>query len=265
MSLQSGSSAGAFLLKQIPPGSAGKTFFQQYVVTTADQATLELAAQNDAFKYAYNGVVSLLGGVSGLYGRQASWAITKMYYSAFYIARATLCRNGLVIFHVPKLGTLGNTQFALKIAAGERASVSSISSTHKLVASEFRRVGYPSFMQGLIVDNLDPMIWLMEQREYWQYRSGRFPDPEFPGILAQADLQKVDRLLNAYEEDSRGVYLSDPDHAVLALPFRLVTWCLSETPLGNTGVLAPEDITYLRKSCMVGGRNLTAISRHFQG
>ena len=262
MNTQSGT-AGSYLLGRIPPGTTGKSFFQSYVVTANDQTLLQAAAKEDGYRYAYNGVLSFLGGLSGLCSRGAGWAITKMYYSAFYIARASLCRNGHVIFHVPKAGTSSHTQYELKIAAGERAEISRIPSTHKLVADRFKRGGYPSFMQGLVVNGEDPIEWLMGQREFWQYRSARFPDPDFPGVLAEIDTQRLQRFLSAYEEDRLGVYLSDPDHALIAIPFRLVIWYLSGTRLESTGAFGPEDFAHIRRSCMAGGQKVTAISRHF--
>ena len=89
MSARSGSSVGGYLLRRIPAGSTGKAFFQSYVVSAADKSILEAAAKEDSYKYAYNGVVSFLAGLSGLYASQAAWTVTKMYYSAFYIARAS--------------------------------------------------------------------------------------------------------------------------------------------------------------------------------
>jgi hypothetical protein len=261
MSAQSGSGAGVYLLKRIPAGVTGKVFFQDYVVNAIDQSSLAAAAKDDSYRYAYNGIVSFLGALSGLRNNQAAWAVTKMYYSAFYIARATLCRNGHLIFHVPKEGTSRYTQYELKVSAGERASTSSISSTHKLVASLFQKSGYPTFMQGLVIDGLDPINWLMEQREYWQYRSGRFSDPEFPRILAELDTQRLQRFLTAYEQDERGIYLSDPDHALIAIPFRLVTWYLSIASFAGTSLFTPEDFAHLQKSCIAGNQKLTPISR----
>lgn len=263
MSAHWGSSAGGFLLKRIPAGTTGKAFFQSYVVSATDQALLELAAHEDSYKYAYNGVLSFLGGLSGLCSNQVAWAVTRMYYSVFYIARAVLCRNGYLIFHAPKAGTSGYTQYELKVAAGERAAVSQIPSTHKLVASKFQKNGYPNFMQGLIVDGRDPIEWLMDQREFWQYRSGRFSDPEFPSILAQLDVQKLQRFLATYEEDDRGVYLSDPDHALIAVPFRLVIWFLGLEPFAQASLLPPEDVAHIQRSCIAGKQKLTAISRYF--
>lgn len=260
MSVQSGSSTGRFLLKCIPSGTTGKAFFQNYVVTARDQVLLQEAAKEDSFKYAYNGVLSLLGGLSGLCKHEVGWAITKMYYSAFYIARASLCRNGRLIFHVPKEGTSKYTQYELKVAAGERASISPIPSTHKLVADRFQ---YPAFMQGLVVDGQAPLKWLMEQREFWQYRSARFSDPEAPNILGQIDTQRLQRFLSTYEEDKLGVYLSDPEHALVAIPFRLVTWYLAGASFAVTDVFTPADFAHIKKSCIAGKQHLTAISRFF--
>lgn len=262
MSTQS-NTAGSYLLRRIPPGTTGKNFFLNYIVTANEQSLLQAAAKEDGYRYAYNGVLSFLGGLSGICSRGAGWAITKLYYSAFYIARASLCRNGHVIFHVPKEGTSSHTQYELKATAGERAEISRIPSTHKLVAYRFKQGGYPAFMQGLVVDGEDPIEWLMKQREFWQYRSARFSDPDFPGVLAAIDPQRLQSFLSAYEEDRLGVYLSDPDHALIAIPFRLLIWYLSGTPFKSTGVFTPEDFSHLRKSCIAGGRKVTAISRHF--
>jgi len=257
------SRSGNYLLGLIPSGSQGKSFLETYTITSADQATLVLAAREDSFKYAYNGLVSFLAGLAALDKRQAGWAITEMYYSAFYIARAALCTEPRVIFHVPKGTGSGHTQFELRISAGEMPSVSNIPSTHKLVSARFR-LRYPAFMASLVVDGADPIDWLMEQREAWQYRAPRFSDPEFPDILKQFDLQKVERLLNAYDMDISGIYLADPEHALVAIPFRLVTWFIKKSPLAASGVFQPEDIKFLRKSCVTGGTKLTTISRYLE-
>lgn len=264
MTLGSGTSAGKYLLNRIPSGTNGKSFFQTYVVTAADRSVLQAAATDDAYRYAYNGVASFLGAISGLYGQHSAWAITKMYYCAFYIARASLCRRGHLIFHVPKDGTPGHTQYELTIAPGQQAVPAKIPSTHKLVANRFKTMGYPAFMQSLTIEGTDPLLWLMEQREFWQYRAGRFPDPELPSILDQIDFGKVQRFLSAYAGDTMGIYLSDPAHALIALPFRLITWSLTADPLQRAVFFAPEDIAHLRKRCLVGKQQVTAISRLVQ-
>lgn len=261
MTSESGASVGRFLLKKIPANASHKAFFQSYVVSAQDQAILEAAAVEDSYRYAYNGVISFLGALAGLYKNQAAWAVTKLYYTAFYLARASLCRRRFLAFHVPCDGKSGHTQYELTVAAGQRATASKVPGTHKLIADSFRKMGYPPHMEGLTVDGIDPMKWLVEQREFWQYRAGRFPDPELPGCLIKIDASKLQRHLTTYEEDKLGVYISDPDHALVAIPFRLVTWTLSESPLADEGILGREQVAHLRMSCTIGKQQLNVIRR----
>jgi hypothetical protein len=257
-----GDSAGSFLLSRLPPGAKAKAFFGTYVLNASDEAALSAAAREDARRYVYNAVLSFLGGMAGLHTQQAAWAVTKLYYTVFYIGRAALCRAGRVIFHVPKEGGTGHTQFEIQIRAGERATiVAKIPSTHKLVAARFHQIGYPAFMRSLKIDGADPLMWLMEQREYWQYRAGRFSDPDLPNTLTRINPDKIQRLLADYATDSTGVYLADPEHAVVSVPFRLVAWALSIESLLSPGVVEPEDVRYLRKRCCMAKQKLTAIEQ----
>lgn len=263
MSLASGSSAGTYIFNRLPPGARAKEFFETYTLTQLDESALLAASKEDARRYAYNAVASFLGGLAGLYTQQAVWAVTKMYYSAFYIGRATLCSAGHLIFHVPKENGIGNTQYELRALAGQHATVvSKIPSTHKLVAQRFREMGYPAFMRALTIDGKDPILWLMEQREYWQYRAGRFCDPDMPSTFDGIDIHKLQRILAEYGTDKSGLYLSDPAHALVALPFRLVTWALAREPILSPGVVDESDLRYLRKRCAMGRQTLSAISEY---
>ena len=256
------SGCGAYLLKSLPSGESAKDYFNRYTIDSHSASVLKGIAREDARRYTYNAVVSLLNAIGGLYTQQAAWAVTKLYYCAFYIGRASLCRTDLVIFHAPKPNGGGHTQYEMIIRAGEKATiVSRPPSTHKLVARRFREVGYPNFMSALEVNGQDPYLWLMEQREYWQYRAARFPDPDMPVLLARIDIKKIQRLIQEYELDAKGLFLSDPEHALLAIPFRLVTWALSQESLLSPAGADEKDLGYLRKSCRIGKQNLTSISR----
>jgi hypothetical protein len=259
------SSAGKYLRELIPLKTKPKEFFSSYVLNLDSASVLIQSASEDARKYVYNAVVSFLAGISGLHNQQAGWTVTKMYYTAFYIGRAALCRARHVIFHIPKESGKGYTQYEIIVEAGQRANiVSSPPSTHKLVAQRFQQTGYPVFMRGLTIDGIDPLLWLMDKREYWQYRSARFPDPESPSILEKFDTRKAQRLLAEYIDDSKGVYLSDPDHAIISIPFRLVQWALSIDSLLSPGIVNVEDVTYLRKRCCIGKQTLSSISQYLK-
>lgn len=256
------SGCGTYLLGLLPSGATAKTYFAHYTVTSQSESILKAIAREDARRYVYNAVVSFLGGIGGLHTQQAAWAVTKLYYSAFYVGRAALCRADRIIFHVPKPSGGGHTQYELIVRAGETARiVSNPPSTHKLVARRFKEIGYPAFMASLEVDGHDPFLWMMEQREYWQYRAARFPDPDMPDMLAQVDIARVQRLLEEYASDPTGLFLSDPDHALLAIPFRLVTWALTHESLVSDGAANDDDLAYLRKRCQIGNQVLGGIRR----
>jgi len=255
-----GNNAAAYLRSRIPSGTDPKTFFAGYSMNARDEVALRMAARNDARSYVYNATISFIGGLVCLHSQRAAWAVTKMYYTAFYIGRAALCRSHLVIFHVPKPNATGNTQYEIQVSAGQQAAiVAKPPSTHKLVARRFQESGYPVFMRGLQVDGDDPIIWLMDQREFWQYRAGRFSDPELPDVLDKIESKKVPRLLAQYAADPSGLYLADRSHALIAIPFRLLIWALSQDALLSPGVIEEEDVKYLRRHCRVGGQQLGAL------
>lgn len=263
MTAKSDHHAAAFLLGLIPTGTSPRDFFTTYKLDSANDSSLRLAAQDDARGYVYNATISFLSGLAGLHNQEGAWAVTKMYYSVFYSARAALCRSNLVIFHVPKSGGDGHTQYQIRVQPGNRAEVvEKPPSTHKLVAKRFRETAYPFFMRGLQIDGVDPVLWLMQLREYWQYRAARFLDPELPDVFEAIDTRKAPRLLGEYARDTEGVFLADRTHAALAVPFRLLLWALSEDELLSPGVVDREDVAYLRKLCRVGGLKLTALDQH---
>src|SRR3989442_10589304 len=113
-------------------------------------------------------------------------------------------------------------------------------------------------MKGLTIQAADPLHWLMDQREYWQYRSGRFSDPDLPKVLVQVNVDKAQRMLAEYSADTKGLYLADPDHALVAVPFRLLEWSLSQGNLVSAGIVEPEELIYLRKRCRMGNQTLSA-------
>lgn len=254
------SCCGSFLLQRIPSGIQPKAFFKSYTLDTSSALTLQQAALDDARRYTYNAAASLLSAFNALRYNEFAWAVTKFYYSAFYAGRAGLCRTNHVIFHAPILGSSGFTQFELAAIAGSTPKiVDKPPSTHKLVAKRFGEAGHPHFMSSLEIDGLDPLNWLMGNREYWQYRASRFPDPDSPDLFSHFETKRANRLLEEYHNDISGVYLSDPEHAMIALPFRLVTWCLQQDSLTSQGTISCDDQNYLKRKCQLGQYTLSRI------
>lgn len=265
MTLKSDYCATNYLLQLVPSKVAAHQYLRNRRLSDTEAQTLRLASTDDAHRYLYNAFVSFLGALHSFHDQEAVWTVTKMYYSVFYMMRASLCRSHYLVFHVPKGSSDSHTQFVMSILPGAVPEVApNTPSTHKLVARMFRERGYPSFMTGLEIAGDDPVQWLLKQREYWQYRSGRFPDPELPDSLATLDVTKLSLLFETYANDATGAYLSDPSHALLAFPFRMLAWSMSAAPLLMDGVVDSIDIEHLRKRCLVSSRKISAVDRLLQ-
>ncbi len=262
MILKSDHHAANYMLGLVPASAKPKDFLKAYSLKAIDVSTLQASSMQDARCYVYNACASFLGGLGSFWRQEAVWTVVKMYYTVFYLSRASLCWKGQLVFHAPKEAKGGHTQFQLKILPGASPEVSAeLPSTHKLVANLFKRSGYPAFMGSLQIASEDPIYWLMQQREYWQYRSARFSDPDFPDVLAKLDPGKLSLLLETYSKDTSGVYLADESHALVSLPFRLLEWALDSHALLSPGVVDDMDLRYLRGRCRIGGQQLSVFVR----
>lgn len=261
MTLASDYNAANYLLGLVRPGCTPKDFLATYRLRESDERSLAIACSSDASRFAYNGAASVLSGLHSLVSRGGVWTATQMYYAVFYLSRAALSRNGCVVFHAPRPSGDGHTQFELTARCGETPVVSKVPSTHKLVADLFRRLGYPPFMRSLRIANQDPLEWITQQREHWQYRCGRFPDPELPAVLAGINPNRLTQLVEAYFSDSVGVYLADEKHALLSMPLRLLKWTLESSSLSSSAVLVEEDLQHLKARCRIGKQHMTGIER----
>lgn len=261
MTLKSDYNAANYLLSIVPATVKPKCFLAAYVLTSADVSALCEAAEADARRYVYNGCASFLAGLRSFYAQGGVWTVTQMYYTAFYLARGHLCRLRTLVFHVPRESKSGHAQFRLDAAAGNKPTVTDTPSTHKLVAELFRKAGYPAFMRGLEIAGEDPFHWITQQREHWQYRCGRFPDPDLPDSLASHDPKRMSRLIETYLHDQTGAYLADESHALLSLPLRLLEWSLKAAPLLAPGVVDVDDVRHLRQQCQIGKHRLTSVER----
>lgn len=266
MTLKSDYCATNYLLQLVPKNSPAHTYLRSRVLTAAEADKLRTAAAEDARRYLYNGCVSFLGAMQSFHKQEAVWTVTKMYYSVFYMMRAALCRSNFIVFHVPKGTSASHSQFTLSILEGATPEPSppEMPSTHKLVAKLFKDGGYPPFMTGLQIEGADPVQWLLQQREYWQYRCGRFPDPEYPDSLAGLDTAKLSLLLETYSGDTTGAYISDPTHALIALPFRMLHWSIGAASFIMEGVVDRDDISHLRRQCRISKQKLSAVDRLLQ-
>ncbi|MEZ5673130.1 MAG: hypothetical protein R3E08_12450 [Thiotrichaceae bacterium] len=196
--------------------------YQSNLVLNSEQVQqLQEALIGDAQSYLYNGIISFGAAVQSIGAENYGWAIVKLYYSVFYLARAKLAIGQQVTFvydgKKPYLLSLSSKDI-LQLQTGNYAG-----STHKLILHWLpKRFQNSSLVNSLVSKGSIPVLeWLMKQRECANYNSARMPDPEPPKILKKiVETDNINEWLKTYKHDS--VYVTDEEHVCLAYPFLLI-------------------------------------------
>jgi hypothetical protein len=92
--------------------------------------------------------------------------------------------------------------------------------THGCVLERFAVSFSRDFFLSQEIDLTSPLVWLMNRREEVNYRFSRFTEPMTPRYFKFAVAEDLRKLLTTYT--SNDVYVFDPDHAMVAFPFRLM-------------------------------------------
>jgi hypothetical protein len=195
---------------------------QNSIVPNSDQIQqLREALMEDAQSYLYNGIISFGAAVQSIGTKNYGWAIVKLYYSVFYLARAKLAIGGqaTIVYDNQKPYLLSlSSKDILQQQKGKYAG-----STHKLILHLLPKYFSNNSLANSQVskDNIPVLEWLMKQRECVNYTSARMSDPEPPEILKKiVEDGNISKWLETYKQDP--IYVTDEEHICLAYPFLLI-------------------------------------------
>lgn len=207
-------------------------------LTSNDAKNLRLSLQKDAAEQLYSGVFSLAESIQGLDRGLYSWTTVKLYYSAFYFARATLGLNGVGIIH------RNGKPFQWTASAGEFPSKCK-GNTHKATLNALQHYQQNSilFSQPIGVEN--PYDWLISKRELVNYNIPKFCEPDTPPYFKFIKKLGVRRLVGTYADDASHLYTFDPDHAMLAFPMAALNLLIADFKRLGVPGLSREDVIYL--------------------
>lgn len=217
--------------------------------------SLDAALSNDAGRYYYSTLVTYLSGVSSIKTRHYSWAVVKFYYSIFYSLRSWLAINGDCLFYFEK------TPFLLTAQSGE-SPVRKNGPSHDILVKLFVERFSSNYFSTGEIDLMPAFDWLKSKREEVNYRTERFLDPAIPSFFQCLKKQSLRRLLEEYVSNTSYQWEFDPDHAVVALPFKLLLELKSK--LADKGVeleATPEERAFLRKSASDSSGPIAAVLR----
>ena len=215
------------------------------------------ALEIDARNYYYQGAVSLANAVRAVSFGEYSWATVKAYYSVFYFLRSILAIQKWCLFYV------GRSPYFIQLRAGN-VPIKSEGSTHQSVLKFYGQQFKSARILSNRIGGIDALDWIEEQRNYVNYQSGKFYEPELMDHFRTIATLDLRQMINQYLGDSVPIFAFDQDHAVLAYPIlvlREISDMFSGAKLSKQ-LTAPQQ-NALQKFCRDSNGPIQALLREF--
>ncbi|MCK6904204.1 hypothetical protein L8Q74_04700 [Enterobacter roggenkampii] len=195
---------------------------------------LSTILQQDAEKYYYCSLVSFAEAIRGCHSSAWSWSIIKLYYSAFFAARALLALEKIAVcfigksekYIIAKPNELLRKFPKQKFTTTDRSQheKKQINGTHGSVMYLFEETFVNNLLLSQDIDNLYPSEWLVRERETANYRTDYFKDPTPPSCMQFLSQHGAETLIPEYKNDTSSLYTFDEAHAIIAYPCKLLSY-----------------------------------------
>ncbi|MBX3445101.1 MAG: hypothetical protein KF774_22065 [Planctomyces sp.] len=210
--------------------------------SSSQAGTLALALKEDSQDFFYSACMTLVDGLRGLHCGFYTWATVKLYYSVFYSLRAWLAAEGVCSFY------LHTSPFSVEAAAGA-IGVAGKGTTHVHVQSLFARRNPQHRFVAQTIDQVMALDWLTQRREDSNYKTPRFSEPIAPRHFNEVEKYGIRRCVAAYLADTTDVYTFDKDHAMLALPLKVIGEAVAVVRGSGAVRFAHNELSMLSSSC----------------
>lgn len=217
--------------------SANKDKFKDYSLNDRDVNSLKPLLEQDALDFFNSAVISFSEGIDSIYLRRFSWATVKLYYSIFYLLRASLACSDIALLR-------NRSMYRLKLKAGEKPYTTGnkkYNSTHSGTIAHY--IDYFSGSDVLLsnrIDDKDVYQWMEEAREIINYRDVTFRDPECLEIWTRyreaLDNDDLNVLLEKIQNDDSYVYCFQEEYAVVAIPIKRMQHTIKD--MSDSGLLS---------------------------
>jgi len=236
---------------------------ENHALNNTEASALLQRLSNDATSYIYSSIVSLADATLGINKGMFTWATVKLYYASFYAIRSLLASHGVCIFYI-QTSPHKSTLFVLDSKPGQLPKKGK-GTTHKLVLETFKAHNIEPYILSQLIDLEEPLEWLMQKREEANYKIAKFSEPQVPKHFEKIIQYSLRRAIKDYLSDTSGLYLFDPDHAILSYPLRLIQIAYDKLLISNSLALTNEEIIYLRQLfCDKNGYPLPEIHQMFK-
>lgn len=239
-----------------------KNEFEAYILTYSDIQILNQELREDAKDYFFTGLISFSEGIDSIYEGRFSWATVKLYYSIFYLVRATMASKGI--------GLLRNkSMYRIKLDVGQKVFKTGnkrYNTTHEGTMSHYKDLfSYSDILLTNHVDDKDVYEWMQNAREITNYRESSFLEPDYLDIwekYAEAIQEgTINNLLSIIEKDDTYMYCFQEEYAVVGIPFKRLLHTIED--LQRVGILDDSlirRVQYSKDILKYDERHLTILS-----
>lgn len=209
--------------------------FKNHILTENEAVFLKQTLKEDAIDFFYNGVLSFSEGIDAVFQKRFSWATIKLYYSIYYLIRASLASKDIAVLRCKSM-------FRLVARAGEKpygTGNKKYNTTHEGTINHYRDIfNMSDRLLSNKIDDYDAYEWMMNIREIVNYRSASFSEPDCLDIwdyfLHCIDEGTLSVALESLENDSY-VMCFQEEYAVVAIPIKRMRQTI--TDMLDSGIL----------------------------
>lgn len=212
-----------------------KDDFKTHKLSQQEVQRLSNDIKQDAIDFFYSGILSFAEGIDSIFLKRFSWATVKLYYSIYYLIRASMAAKGYATLRCKGM-------FRLRIADGEMpyaTSAKRYQTTHEGTINHYRdQFGFADRLLSNKIGDFDAYEWMMNAREIVNYRSRSFLEPNYLEIWEYFSTCVDDGTLVAELENLE----SDPyvkcfqeEYAIVAIPIKRVQQTIAD--LSSEGLL----------------------------
>lgn len=214
---------------------AKRVDFKEHYLTDTETQQLQIDIREDAIDFFYNGILSFSEGIDSVFQKRFSWATVKLYYSIYYLLRASFAAKDIAILRCMSM-------YRLKVASGEKPFCTGnrkYNTNHEGTIAHYKDVfSHSDRLLSNRIDDIDVYEWMMKAREIVNYKSSSFLEPGCLDIWqffsSCVDDNSLVEELEKLENDEY-IRCFQEEFAVLAIPIKRLQQTISE--MADAGLL----------------------------
>lgn len=197
-----------------------KSVYENTSLTQQQAQQLHVSLLQEVSELYYKSLISFAEAYVRIKHNSYSWPTIELYYSVYYATRAFLNAYDYAILRAER------RLFFIKARPNESFKKCQNTTDHKATFEILQRFFKNDYLLSNQIDNMNAYDWIMARREDVNYRDRSFKDPDSPDfwetINRELTQETVKEVIEKLTSDSTGLYVFQPDYAVLGVPIKRI-------------------------------------------